>query len=156
QALKGQHGHQWLGELPVIKGVIWGDFRRGLVATATFTSFAELRSGASACRAAAPMEAVSVRWPRQGESAEALGPVAGLRELTVTGTVLDRGDVSRLAEAPLLSTLRALNVRNASLGADGLRRLLASPHLGNLTALRVPFNSLGNGGVRALIDASSL
>jgi uncharacterized protein (TIGR02996 family) len=156
RALIEQHGKTWKGELPDIEGVRWEWFRRGFVAAATFSSFAVLQEKESACWAAAPVEAVSVRWPRRGEGAEALAPIPGLRELSVTGQVVDRGEVGRLADLPLLSTLRALNVRNCNLGGEGFRRLVASPHLGNLTALRVPGNSVGSRAVRALRNAASL
>ena len=156
RVLLDQHGPRWKGELPGIEGVNWEEFRRGFVATATFTSFAVLKANASACWAAAPIEAVSVRWPGQRDALASIAPIAGLRELCITGTLVDSRDVGRLADAPLLATLRALNVRNGSLGVEGFRRLVASPHLGNLTALCVPFNSIGNGGISALFNAESL
>src|SRR5262249_14332054 len=83
-------------------------------------------------------------------------PIAGLRELYITGAVIDRGEVGRLADAPLLSTVGALNVGNCSLGGEGFRRLLASPHLGNLRALRAPLHAIGNAAASALSDAASL
>jgi uncharacterized protein (TIGR02996 family) len=156
QELTKLHGKKWKGELPDIKGVTWEDFRRGFVATATLSSFAVLRESATACWAAAPLEAVSVRWPRRDESSETIAPIPGLRELSITAQHIDRDEVARLAELPLLSTLRALNIRNCNLGGEGFRQLVASPHLGNLTALRVPGNSIGNFAIRALFDAASL
>src|SRR5207302_8099456 len=110
--LLARHGREWLAELPEIQGVRWDGFRRGFVAAATFANFPALRAGAAACWAAAPVEAVSIRWPRQGEGADALAPIPALRELSLTGQLLDHADASRLAALPLLSTLRALNVRN--------------------------------------------
>src|SRR5207248_9114068 len=35
-----RHGETWKGELPDINAVLWGRFRRGFVATATFSGFA--------------------------------------------------------------------------------------------------------------------
>jgi len=156
RALLERHGARWKGELPDVEGIRWEEFRRGFVATATVSGFAELRENASACWAAAPLEAVSIRWPRHGEAIEKIAPIPGLRELTITGQLVDHRDASRLAGAPLLSTLRALNVRNCNLGGDGFRRLVASPHLANLRALRVPFNSIGNQSLNALSHAASL
>jgi uncharacterized protein (TIGR02996 family) len=155
-ALIEQHGGGWKRELPRIKGVRWEGFRRGFVATARFNSFEVLAANASACWAAAPIEAVSVRWPRHGEDVEGIEPIAGLRELSTTARYINPREVSRFADAPLLSTLRALTVRNGSLGIDGFRRLVRSPHLNTLTALRVPFNSIGNGAADALGDAGAL
>jgi uncharacterized protein (TIGR02996 family) len=149
-----RHGKKWKRELPKIKGMGWGEFRRGFVATATFSKFSALQASAGACWAAAPIEAVTVRWPRQTDHVESIAPIAGLRELSINARVVDYREVERLAEAPLLSTLRALNLRSCNLGVAGLGRLVASPHLGELRALRAPFNSVGNGGISALYDAS--
>jgi uncharacterized protein (TIGR02996 family) len=156
QALLEQHGQTWKRELPSIKGVRWERFRRGFVATAIVSSFAVLGANVSACWAAAPIEAVDIRWPRRGEAIESIAPIAGLRELSITARLVDRRAVSQLADAPLLSTLRTLTVHNASLGIEGFRELVASPHLEDLTALRVAFNSIGNGVAGALVDAASL
>jgi uncharacterized protein (TIGR02996 family) len=155
-ALIEEHGQKWKGELPDIKGVTWDGFRRGFIGAATFDSFADLKRDAGACCAATPIEAVSVRWPRQGEGTEQIKPIAGLRELSITGQVVVRGDIDRLAGAPLLSTLRALNIRQCSLEGEGFAQLVRSPHFGNLTALRVPGNSIGNRAISALFDAVSL
>jgi uncharacterized protein (TIGR02996 family) len=151
-----QKGQKWKEELPRIKGISWEEFRRGFVATATFASFAVLRTKASACWAAAPLEAVSVRWPRRDEPIDSITPIAGLRELSLTNVLGDYRDVDQLAGAPLLSTLHTVNIPASSLYTEGFRRLVASPHLGNLTALRAPSNAIGNGGISALFNAVSL
>ncbi|MBY0523754.1 MAG: TIGR02996 domain-containing protein [Gemmataceae bacterium] len=151
-----QHAEKWEAELPVIEGVTWDEFRRGFMATASFSSFEVLRTNASACWAATPLEAATVRWPRQHEALAGLPPIPLLRELSITGQLVDRREVGGLADAPLLSTLRALNIRHCSLEGEGFRRLAASPHLGNLTTLRVPGNSIGNRAIRSLFDAASL
>jgi uncharacterized protein (TIGR02996 family) len=156
RALIDQHGRTWKAELPEIEGVRWDEFRRGFVATAHFASIAVLGANAGACWAAAPIEAVTVRWPRRDEPGEASAPIPGLRELSVTAQLVDRRDVGRLAALPLLSTLRALNICYCNLGGEGFHELLASPHLGNLAALRVPGNAIGNRAVSALFDAASL
>jgi uncharacterized protein (TIGR02996 family) len=151
-----QHGQKWKKELPRIRGVRWEDFRRGFVATATFSSFAVLRTKASACWAAAPIEAISVHWPRRDESIDSIAPIAGLRELSLTNVLGVYRDIDQLAGAPLLSTLHAVNIRASGLYTEGFRRLVASPHLRNLTALRARSNSIGNGGISALFNAVSL
>ncbi len=156
QALIEQHEQKWREELPHVEGISWEDFRRGFMATAEFDSFTALRNKASACWAAAPIEAVSIRWPRRDEDSESIEPIPALHELTINAQLVDRHDVDRLADLPLLSTLRALNLPECSLGGAGFRRLVASPHLGNLKALRVPGNSIGNRAIRALVRAASL
>jgi uncharacterized protein (TIGR02996 family) len=151
-----QHGERWKAQLPTIKGVTWGEFRRGFVATVQFATFATFEKKAAACWEAAPLEAAEVRWPRDGDASETFAPIPSLRELSVTGTVVDPRDVRRLANSPVLSTLRALNARGCSMGAEAFARLVDSVYLGNLQALRVPFNSLGNGAIDSLVGGVRL
>jgi uncharacterized protein (TIGR02996 family) len=150
------HQTEWRKELPKIKGVAWGDFRRGFVASATFTSFSTLREHAGACWAAAPVETIRIGWPRRTDKVESIAPIAGLKGLIIDRNLVARADLIRLADATLLSTLLTLNLPQCGLGAEGFRQLLASPHLGNLRALRVPGNAIGNEGPAALFDAASL
>jgi hypothetical protein len=154
QELLKQHGEKWLRELPVIEGAKWEGFRRGVVAEVSFASFEAMRANAHACRAVAPVEAVTVRWPRRGEERRAAPPIAELRELSLTGRPDGEDEIGWLADSPQLSTLRTLTARG--LWPEGLERLVASPHLANLKALRLPTNNLGNAGILALIGAASL
>jgi uncharacterized protein (TIGR02996 family) len=161
EELLAEYGDQWKSELPRIEGIRWDEFRRGFVATAQFYRFAVFRDQAGACWAAAPIEAVSVRWANWRDAIESIAPVAGLRELSITGKSItgrfhEPRNVDRLANSPLLSTLRVLKFDGGHLGNEGFCRLLASPHLGNLTALHAPHNSIGNEGIRGLLDAASL
>lgn len=149
--LLAAHGEAWLKEMPAIKGVQWEGFRRGIVAEVSFASYEAMRTTAPAVRAAAPIEAVTVHWPRRGER-RAL-PIAELRELVLTGRPYDE-EVAWLADSPQLSTLRSLTV--LGLAVEDLTRLTASPHLGGLRVLRLPSNGLGNAGVRALTQAATL
>lgn len=154
QELLKRHGEEWLAELPAIEGAKWEGFRRGIVAEVSFASFEAMRANAHACRAAAPVEAVTVRWPRQREARRAGAPIAELRELSLTGRPTTEEEVGWLADSPQLSTLRVLTARG--LWVEGLRRLAASPHLSGLKAFRLPSNNLGNAGIRALTQAASL
>src|SRR6185437_16969769 len=126
------------------------------VGKATFSSFAVFQANASACWAAAPLEAMSIRGPRRREAIASIAPLAGLRELSIENSRMDGREVGQFADAPLLSTLRTLNISNCHLGTEGFRRLVASAHLRNVTALRTPLNFIGNGGVSALFDAVAL
>lgn len=153
QELLKQYGESWLAELPAIKGARWEGFRRGIVAEVSFDSFEALRFNAHACRAVAPVEAVTVRWPRRKEGKIAIRPIAELRELTLTGRPYLE-EAARLADSPQLATLRALNV--LGLEADDLNQLAASPHLTGLRALRLTSNGLGTAGIRALTQAATL
>jgi uncharacterized protein (TIGR02996 family) len=152
QELLKRHGEGWLAELPAIKGVRWEGFRRGVVGEVSFASYEAMRQSAPAVRAAAPIEAATVHWPRRGEARDG-PPIAELRELTLTGRPWDR-EIGRLANSPQLSTVRALNL--LGLSADDLSRLAASPHLAGLRVLRLHSNGLGNTGVRALTGAAAL
>jgi uncharacterized protein (TIGR02996 family) len=153
QELLNLHGEEWLAELPAIRGARWQGFRRGIVAEVSFTSFEAMRTSAAACRAVAPVEAVTVRWPRRPETKKAAGrPIAELRELTLTGYP-EYEAFEWVAESPQLSTLRRLTVR--SVWSD-FERLIASPHLANLRSLRLPGNNLGNRGIRDLTESATL
>ncbi len=157
RALIEEHGEEWKEELPRIRGITWEGFRRGFVAEARFASLKALRENAGDCWEATPLEAISVRWPRPRESHENLEAIAGLRELSITGTLYNaHREVGRLADMPLLSTLHALNIADSNLGVEGFGQLVASPHLGNLKALRVPRNYIGNGAISALTSTTSL
>jgi uncharacterized protein (TIGR02996 family) len=154
EELLKQHGEAWLAELPAIAGAKWEGFRRGVVAEVSFASFEAMRQSAHACRAVAPVEAVTVRWPRKREPKEAVQPIAELRELSLTGTPSSESELLRLADSPQLSTLRCLTAHG--LWAEALGRLVASPHLATLKALRLPGNNLGNAGILALIRTAAL
>jgi uncharacterized protein (TIGR02996 family) len=153
QQLLQKHGESWLAEMPVIEGARWEGFRRGVVAEVSFQSFEAMRKNAEACRAVAPVEAVTVRWPRRREGKEAVKPVAELRELRLTGRP-DYEAFAWVAGSPQLATLRVLTARG--LWGDSLGRLLKSPHLAKLRVLRVPSNDLGNYGLRALAASATL
>jgi uncharacterized protein (TIGR02996 family) len=154
QELLKRHGESWLAELPAVEGAKWEGFRRGIVAEVSFASYEAMRDNAHACRAAAPVEAVTVRWPRNREAKRAGAPIAELRELTLTGRPMGEEVVEWLADSPQLSTLRSLTAR--TMWAEGLELLVASPHLAALKTLRMPANNLGNEGINALIGAASL
>jgi uncharacterized protein (TIGR02996 family) len=154
QELLTRHGEEWLAELPAIEGAKWEGFRRGIIAEVSFASFEAMRQSAHACRAVAPVEAISVHWPRKREGAPDSTPVAELRELSLTGKPRSETEIAWLADSPQLSTLRCLTAHG--LWAEGLGRLVASPHLARLRALHLPANNLGNAGILALIRAVAL
>jgi uncharacterized protein (TIGR02996 family) len=154
KALLEAHGEEWLAELPKVEGARWEGFRRGIVAEVSFASFEAMRESAHACRGVAPVEAVTVRWPRRREARKDAPPVAELRELTLTGRPDAEDEIARLADSPQLATLRVLTARG--LWPEGLARLVASLHLAPLEALRLPANNLGNAGILALIESSAL
>lgn len=154
EKLLKQHGERWLAELPTIEGAKWEGFRRGIVAEVSFASFEAMRANAQACREVAPVEAVTVRWPRRRESRRHGAQIAELRELSLTGIPDGMEEVGWLADSPQLSTLRILTAR--ALWVDSLARLVASPHLGGLKALRLPSNNFGNPGLAALTRAVTL
>jgi uncharacterized protein (TIGR02996 family) len=153
-ALLKLHGEKWCAEFPAIEGARWEGFRRGIVAEVSFASFEAMRANAHACRAAAPVEAVTVRWPRKREKSQAGKPITELRELSLTGRPSDENQIARLADSPQLATLRSLTAR--ALWPEGLARLIASPHLATLKVLRLPVNTLGNAGIVALVGAAAL
>jgi uncharacterized protein (TIGR02996 family) len=154
EKLLKEQGEAWLAELPAIEGVRWEGFRRGIVAEVSFASYEAMRANAHACRAVAPIEAVTVRWPRRREAQKSAPPIAELRELLLTGRPDDPNMVTRLAASPQLATLRVLTARG--LWAQGLVPLVSSPHLAKLKSFRLPANTLGNDGIYALIRSAAL
>jgi uncharacterized protein (TIGR02996 family) len=153
EELLKRHGEAWLAELPAIPGAKWEGFRRGVVAEVSFATFEAMRQSAHACRAVAPVEAVTVPWPRKREPKKEVTPIAELRELTLTGRPFE-DEIDWLAASPQLSTLRALIV--LGLSAEDLSRLVPSPHLAGLRVLRLESSGLGTAGVRALTGAATL
>jgi uncharacterized protein (TIGR02996 family) len=154
EQLLAKYRDAWRAELPQIDGVVWGYFRRGLVASASFRAFGLL--GEAGWRIAAPIKAAGVPWPTRGDGAEWIEPIPGLRRLTIGRRLVAMADADRLAASPLLSTLRVLEMKEAALGVEGLRHVLSSPHLGRLEALRIPDNGIGDGVGAALRSAPSL
>lgn len=154
QQLLKRYGEEWLAELPTIEGARWEGFRRGIIAEVSFASYEAMRASAHACRTVAPVEAVTVRWPRRRETRAGGEQIAELRELNLTGRAGSEDEIRWLAESPQLATLRTLTARG--LWADGLARLMASRHLANLKSLRLPGNDLGNAGIVAIVRAASL
>jgi uncharacterized protein (TIGR02996 family) len=148
------HGEQWLKETPTVSGAKWEGFRRGIVAEVSFDSYESMRTNAHKCRVVAPVEAVTVRWPRNREPQTGGPPIAELRELSVTGRPADLEEIARLAGSPQLATLRKLTLHG--LWSEGFARLVRSPHLAGLKVLRLPGNSLGNDGITALVRAPGL
>ncbi len=144
EKLLEKHEEQWRAELPTISGVTWGEFRRGFIATASFTHFEQIKSSAEKCWAATPLETISIRWPDRDLPVEALPPIPGLRELELKpvsnslASTLETDEVHRLAESPLLSTLRGLNLNLCRLTPTNLSRLLTSVHLESLKELNPP------------------
>jgi uncharacterized protein (TIGR02996 family) len=156
QQLLKQHGEGWLAELPYVDGARWEGFRRGVVAEVSFASFEALRANARECRAVAPVEAVTVRWPRRREGRQNSAPIAELRELTLTGRPDPQATIGWLADSPQLATLRRLSVPGLWSSNGETIRLLSSPHLSGLKALRLPNNDLGNLGFSDLVRSRTL
>ena len=152
QDLLDRHGEEWLAELPTITGARWEGFRRGVVAEVSFSSFESMRKNVHACRAVAPVEAVTVHWPRRREVRQADKPIAELRELTLTGNP-EYEAFDWVAESPQLATLRVLTAGGVF---SDLEALLASPHLANLRSLRLPANGLQDRGFVAVAEAATL
>ncbi len=146
------HEAAWRAELPVLKGVSYGEFERGLVAWVSFEDAALIPKHLEAAMTAAPITGVMMRWPRRGARPK-LGAIEGLRKLVVSGTLLQNADMTWLAKSPVLSTIEELTLDNSRLDDEALGILLDSPHLGKLRRLRLPFHQLTNAGVERLTAA---
>ena len=146
-------GRSWLAELPAIKGARWEGFRRGIVAEVSFASFEAMRFNAHACRAAAPVEAVTVPLapPEGGEDRGS----PDRRTARVDAHRQARRGERRLA-GRLAAALDPPPLTVLGLWAEALSILVASPHLAGLRALRLASNGLGYAGIRALTQAATL
>lgn len=151
-----QHEEDWRADLPEIRGVYWGEYRRGFMATAEMSSFAVLRLCANECWAATPLETVGLPWPYDDDRSESIDPIPGLRGLNFESQVVDFRGLNLLTESPLLSTLRELNVSACALSPFGFSELMQCQYLENLRVLRAPSNLIGNGGIIALCENHTL
>jgi uncharacterized protein (TIGR02996 family) len=147
------HEAAWRAELPVFKGVTYGEFERGLVAWVEFDDAALIPKHLEAAMSATPITGVRMRWPRRGARPK-LGAIEGLRRLEVSGTLLQNADMTWLAKSPVLSTIEELTFQSSHLDDEAFGILLDSPHLGKLRRLRLPYHNLGNAGLERLTEAS--
>src|SRR5262249_27548442 len=70
QQLVKQNETKWFAEMPKINGVRWEGFRRGFVGVAHIQGYPTLRKKAAEVWAAAPIEAITMHWPRPRELAK--------------------------------------------------------------------------------------
>lgn len=156
-ALLRDHEVEWKESLPKIPSVTWGKFRRGLIATATFSDVSQLGSRFQDCHETAPLEAISIDWPNTNYSFDNPAPLPGLKELTLEDApYLEGEEIDMVAWSPILTGIESLRVGRCNLGDDGIRRLIDSTSLGSLKSLQVPHNGLGNNGLEAIMGAPSL
>jgi uncharacterized protein (TIGR02996 family) len=129
--LTSAHGDRWQAELPKLKGVRWGGFERGFVASAGLSGAKAFADQGAALFAAAPVRSVGFRSA-------------------------SRKTIRFVAGSPFLARLTGLNLRCENIGDEGLRALLESTHLGTLTDLDVCKTGLGDRGARLLADCPRL
>jgi uncharacterized protein (TIGR02996 family) len=153
RALLAEHGERWRSELPELKGVTWGSFRRGLIGRASFASVEVLQQNLEALRGLPVLEGIALRWAAENDW-DKIGAIEGLRSLTVHGPLLDETDMDGLAQSPLLSALTTLNLVESRMSREPFQRLLSSPHLGQLETLRVPHHLLSS--LEDLVQATTL
>ncbi len=147
-------GKQWRSELPIIPGVEWGSFRRGMMATATIIESATLSTKADQAREHAPLEALTIGWPDSRRSFDDPAPIPGIRELHIhEAPYLGPEDISMLAWSPILGGIETLAIGDSNLGSDGVRRLLEGTGLAFLKRLRLFNNAIGNEGLDAILGA---
>ncbi|MBX2799019.1 MAG: TIGR02996 domain-containing protein [Myxococcales bacterium] len=149
--LRTRSEQRWRGELPAIDGVRWGRFERGFVRRVAFESVAHAHAHLAACVDATLVQGVALPWPRLG-SPEPLPAQEGVRELIVTGTLVDDTDADWLAASPMLSGVRRLTLLGSRIGAEELLRILGSPHLKQLEQLALPHHALDAQGIQVLVE----
>jgi uncharacterized protein (TIGR02996 family) len=111
RSLRKKRAAGWLAELPNIKGVLWGQFRRGFVGTAAFDNAGSFCDGAELAFAATPLDAVNVHGITPGlfHWFLATNRFSRLREFHASGYVDDLG-VTTLAHTPAAMRLRRLTL----------------------------------------------
>jgi uncharacterized protein (TIGR02996 family) len=123
--LKGRT-KKWLSDLPKLRGVTWGEFRRGFVDSVTFRTAFRVRQHVPIIVRSIPLRAVHFR------------PSLHAREL---------GALSRLSG---LADLVELHLDHQSLSTPDIEPLLTSPVLGKLRKLRLSFNHIDDAGARRI------
>jgi uncharacterized protein (TIGR02996 family) len=123
--LLAQHEGRWRRSLPVLAGITWGPFTRGVVEEVTAENpFAFLRHAEALFRAQ---------------------PVLGLR-------IRDASEgMEALAASPHLLSISELNLGNRSgLSSAGVASLASSPNVAHLTSLLLHQNRIGNSAIFAV------
>ncbi|HEY1191817.1 MAG TPA: TIGR02996 domain-containing protein [Gemmata sp.] len=168
---------QWRAQLPPIRGIEWGDFRRGLIEEVQAHEESPVIRHATEIFAVPGIHCLRLRWLNDGrglagvpelERLRALRLVASraaapvLRELLGAGslrrlTVLDlhgnRADDAVAADLAdgRFPELTELWLGSNQIGAPGGRALAASPHLGKLRVLDLRNNNIDHPTRTALV-----
>lgn len=152
------HGEAWRAELPAIKGVTWGVFRRGDVETIEVDTAERFLRYAPRIFAAAPI--VNVWFTRLDTAgAELLAQSEHLRRLTLlknAGAAVGDDGVKAIANSPHAGNLQQLFVNQNNISDDGVRSLAQSRQLRKLWRLFLNENRIGDAGARALADSKRL
>jgi uncharacterized protein (TIGR02996 family) len=125
------HDHRWRSELPSVKGVEWGEFRRGFVAAICAANCTTFLTQAERIFSLAPIEKLSFR-----------------RVSTET--------IQTLAGSPWLGRVRILDLAHRRIEDDAVAALVSSPYLTQLHILDLGFNQIGDVGAVALRRATTL
>ncbi|MCB9676339.1 MAG: TIGR02996 domain-containing protein [Alphaproteobacteria bacterium] len=145
--LMAQHGRRWRASLPVIDGVQWGRFERGLPVEVKVDGLSTLAAHAERIRALAPVSEVEV-----------VGRVAEVRDLDLpwvrTLRLVGREDLDEDVLAELLATRLCAGLSTLALVAKGIEnagaRRIAAAELPRLEHLILPDCFIGQQGVEDL------
>lgn len=156
RVLRVRHEHQWLAELPTIKGVGWGNFVRGFVQEVRVLAPAMLSQRAKEIQRAAPVDRAVVACESDtSEGWHNCAAVDFLSALRLEGFTYDLFDVpDAFFQSPLLSTVRALDLSHLNLEGDHFAALARSPHLTNVTTLLLNDCFMGGGNLRLFAESA--
>jgi uncharacterized protein (TIGR02996 family) len=147
---------QWKAELPVLRGVRWGDFERGFVAEAVVQSSFMFHRHARRIVAAMPLQVLRLR---RVEALRAVGNspcVQHLRELHVVDQRISSEVIRQLTASPHLGKLEVLDLADNQLEDAGAAVIARTGRFPSLSVLDLSGNGLGPEGARSLAGSRNL
>jgi uncharacterized protein (TIGR02996 family) len=150
----------WKAEVPKLKGITWGDFRRGFLDKAVFHTAYRFRMHARQVVSSAPIEVVQVRSLSSLLALAGSPHLARVRELILDGArprlgMDQSGIFMALADAEHLGRLKRLSLRDDSLDRSEVRSLAGAKVFPSLEELDMGANFLQDDTIRYLVGSAS-
>jgi uncharacterized protein (TIGR02996 family) len=149
-------GDGWLGRLPRLAGIEWGEFRRGFVEAVAAESVAALRRNAEVLFTATPVRSLRFYQLRAAKSLADLPALARVTELVLDDSGIGDDGVEALARSKYAGNLRRLMLGENDLGPASAAAIARSPFLTQLTELHLGENAVGDAGAAALAESPNL
>lgn len=144
----------WKANIPVIKGVRWGEFLRGFVSEAIVQSVFMFHRYARQIVEAIPLQVLRLRTVNSLHAVAVSPHVKNVRELHIPNQRIAEGPIEQLATAKNLGKVRVLNLSGNSLGDKGVAILAKTSALPALEQLDLSFNGIGSRGVTEMVNSA--